>query len=130
MRLLLIVPLVLAAACGKTSGGGDSSSASGSTVPPEARIEAQKIFETRCTPCHGSTGKGDGTASASLSPKPRNLTDKAWQTSVTDDHIEKIIQYGGGAVGMSAAMPANPDLQSKPAVVQALRERIRSFGKR
>jgi mono/diheme cytochrome c family protein len=94
-----------------------------------AQAEAQEIFASRCTPCHGATGGGDGAASAGLTPPPRNFHDKAWQGAVTDDHIEKIIQYGGAAVGKSPAMPSNPDLMSKPEVVAALREHIRSLGK-
>jgi mono/diheme cytochrome c family protein len=94
-----------------------------------ARAEAQEIFATRCTPCHGSTGGGDGPASAGLTPPPRNFHDKAWQSAVTDDHIEQIIQYGGAAVGKSPAMPSNPDLMNKPEVVAALRQYVRSLGK-
>ncbi|HBZ69161.1 MAG TPA: hypothetical protein DEP35_05195 [Deltaproteobacteria bacterium] len=94
-----------------------------------ARAEAQQIFATRCTPCHGATGGGDGPASSGLTPPPRNFHDKAWQSAVTDDHIEQIIQYGGAAVGKSPAMPSNPDLMSKPEVVAALREYVRSLGK-
>ena len=94
-----------------------------------ARAEAQQIFATRCTPCHGATGGGDGPASSGLTPPPRNFHDKAWQSAVTDDHIEQIIQYGGAAVGKSPAMPSNPDLTSKPEVVAALREYVRSLGK-
>ena len=94
-----------------------------------ARAEAQEIFASRCTPCHGATGGGDGAASAGLTPPPRNFHDKTWQSAVTDDHIEKIIQYGGAAVGKSPAMPSNPDLMSKPEVVAALREYVRNLGK-
>jgi mono/diheme cytochrome c family protein len=93
----------------------------------EAREEAQKIFSTRCFTCHGAGGTGDGPGSAALTPKPRNFTDATWQASVTDDHIAKIIQFGGAAVGKSPAMPGNPDLMSKPEVVQALVAKIRSL---
>ncbi len=94
-----------------------------------AVAEANQIFATRCTPCHGATGHGDGQASATLNPHPRNFTDKTWQASVTDEHIQKIVQYGGAAVGKSPNMPANPDLQSKPDVVAALAQKVRGFGK-
>ena len=60
---------------------------------------------------------------------PRNFSDPAWQKSVTDEHIETIIKYGGAAVGKSPAMPANPDLNSKPQVVTELRLIVRGFGK-
>ncbi|MBX3025954.1 c-type cytochrome [bacterium] len=95
----------------------------------DARQQAQEIFAGRCTPCHGAQGKGDGAASKGLTPPPRNFSDPAWQQSVTDDHIEKIIKYGGAAVGKSPAMPANPDLNAKPQVVIELREIVRGFGK-
>lgn len=95
----------------------------------DAKQQAQEIFAGRCTPCHGAQGKGDGAASKGLTPPPRNFSDPAWQQSVTDDHIEKIIKYGGAAVGKSPAMPANPDLNAKPQVVIELREIVRGFGK-
>jgi mono/diheme cytochrome c family protein len=95
--------------------------------PAEAQAEAQKIFATRCFTCHGANGEGNGPGSAALVPKPRNFTDASWQTSVTDDHIAKIIQYGGAAVGKSPTMPGNPDLMSKPEVVQALVAYIRGL---
>jgi mono/diheme cytochrome c family protein len=93
----------------------------------EAREQAQQIFATRCVTCHGPAGEGDGPGSAALTPKPRNFTDPTWQTSVTDDHLAKIIQYGGAAVGKSPAMPGNPDLMSKPQVVQALVAHVRGL---
>lgn len=97
-------------------------------IPPAAVQEAQGIYSTRCVTCHGPSGKGDGPAGAALSPKPRDLSDPAWQQSVTDEHIEKIIQSGGPAVGKSPMMPANPDLNAKPEVIKALRAIVRGFG--
>ena len=94
-----------------------------------ATAEAEKIFSERCVTCHGPNGGGDGPASAGLVPKPRNFQDSAWQQSVKDEYIEQIVQYGGAAVGRSPAMPANPDLMSKPAVVAALRAHVRSLAK-
>src|SRR5512139_2354772 len=97
------------------------------TVSPEAAAEAKSIFESRCTVCHGLTGKGDGSASAGLTPPPRNLTAPEWQASVTDAYIEQIIKYGGAAVGKSAAMPPNPDLMAKEEVIKALRAYVRGL---
>lgn len=98
-------------------------------VSPNAQAEAQTIFTGRCVTCHGEHGTGDGPASAGLTPRPRNFQDSAWQESVTDDHIERIIVYGGAAVGKSPTMPPNPDLQNKPDVVTALRQHIRGLGR-
>jgi hypothetical protein len=63
--------------------------------------------------------------SAGFNPRPRNLSDPAWQAEASDEHLEKIVQYGGAAVGKSPMMPPNPDL--KPEVVAGLREHIRSL---
>ena len=96
-------------------------------ITDAARAEAKEIFGSRCNVCHGATGGGDGPASAGLTPHPRNFHDAVWQKSVPDEHIEKIIVYGGAAVGKAPMMPANPDLSEKPATVAALREYVRSL---
>ncbi|MCB1153959.1 c-type cytochrome [bacterium] len=96
-------------------------------ISAEAMKEAANIFDTRCMPCHGAKGAGDGPASKGLTPPPRNFQDSEWQKSVTDEHIEKIIKYGGAAVGKSPMMPANPDLSAKDEVVKALRVHIREL---
>ena len=119
--LCVAVPLLLGTGCKKSEPE--------ETIPPEAKKEAEEIFAGRCTPCHGAEGRGDGPASAGLTPKPRNFGDRPWQKSVSNEHIENIIQYGGAAVGKSPAMPPNPDLVAKPAVIKALRAHIRNLGR-
>jgi mono/diheme cytochrome c family protein len=100
-------------------------------VPPagggDAVAKAKEIFSQRCTPCHGAEGRGDGAASASLNPRPRNFHDPEWQKSVDDAYLVNIIKMGGGAVGKSAAMPGNPDLKDE-AVLAALKDHIRALG--
>ena len=93
----------------------------------EQKRTAADLFATRCATCHGPRGRGDGPAASALSPRPRDLTDRNWQASVTDDYLEKIIASGGPAVGKSPSMPANPDLFDKPAIVRALRAHIRGL---
>jgi len=90
--------------------------------------EAETIFKTRCSICHGLTGTGDGPGAA-LKVKPRNYTDKKWQASVKDEEIAKIIVVGGAAVGKDPGMAPNPDLKDKPDVVNELVKRIRAFRK-
>jgi mono/diheme cytochrome c family protein len=90
--------------------------------------EAKQTFKTLCSTCHGAVGKGDGVAAANLNPKPRNYTDKAWQASVTDDQLAKVILEGGAAVGKSPLMPPNPQLKDKPEVIAELVKIVRSFG--
>jgi mono/diheme cytochrome c family protein len=95
----------------------------------DAAIEAKAVFAQRCTLCHGQSGKGDGPASATLTPHPRNYQDTKWQESVTDDALREIIVKGGSGVGKSMMMPPNPDLKDKPDVVDELVRKIRSFKK-
>lgn len=90
--------------------------------------EAKQTFATLCSTCHGADGKGDGPAAANLNPKPRNYTDKAWQASVTDEQLAKVILEGGAAVGKSPLMPPNPQLKDKPEVIAELVKIVRSFG--
>lgn len=129
----LALSVIVLASCSKGGGAPPASApaapaaAAPAPLTPEVRAEARELFATRCTPCHGPRGAGDGPASAGLTPRPRDFTDKAWQASVTDQHIETIIQYGGAAVAKSPAMPPNPDLTAKPDVVSALREHLRGL---
>ncbi len=91
--------------------------------------EAAEIYTNRCTVCHGEGGKGDGAGSAALDPKPRDFTAADWQASVNDEHLRKIIVYGGAGVGKAPTMPANPDLDAKPEVVAELVKYIRGLAK-
>lgn len=119
--VLATVASATVSACSSGSGGGAAN------ISPAARQEAENIFSTRCATCHGPQGRGDGPGSAGLNPKPRNFTLASWQGSVTDQHISTIIVSGGPAVGKSAAMPPNPDLQAKPEVVAALVAHVRAL---
>ena len=137
-RRILCVSLfsgLVLAGCGKKAGEEDKPAPLGASQPAQPTQPAQpagdavtlakQTFAQRCVPCHGETGQGDGPASASLDPKPRKYADSAWQASVTDDYLEKIIKFGGAAVGKSPAMPNNPDLSA--GVVTALKDIVRGF---
>lgn len=120
---------------GGSAVAGDSAGTAGTAgaaAPPAltaAQQAARQLFTTTCAICHGAQGRGDGPASANLNPPPRNYSDKAWQASVVDDELRKIILLGGVGVGKSPTMPGNPGLKDKPEVVDALVELIRGFGK-
>lgn len=145
LGMRIVLPLLLGVAlgaCGKnteppppTSGSPMAQPESGPTQRKPAaasdsiHADAKTTFATVCATCHGADGTGNGPASASLNPKPRNYTDAAWQASVTDDELRKIILLGGQAVGKSAMMPGNPQLKDKPEVVDGLVQIVRSFGK-
>lgn len=64
----------------------------------------QKYLEV-CAICHGKSGKGDGPTAAALPIKPRDHTDPAYMSKLTDQQIFDVIKRGGEAVGKSAIMP-------------------------
>jgi mono/diheme cytochrome c family protein len=108
MRWMSVL-IVLGIGCGKDS------------LPPQAATdEAARIWRDRCANCHGERGLGDGEGAKVLPVRPRALGDSGWQSSVSDEHIAKVILEGGQAVGLSPLMAANPDLRTKPEVVDAL----------
>lgn len=126
---LLALPFALVAC-----GGGDPQPAAAGGAPPAQKPvsavslkQAEEKYQSLCSTCHGASGKGDGPAAANLDPKPRSFADVAWQGSVTDDHIKKVITFGGAAVGKSPVMPPSPDLKSQPEVLDALVGMVRSF---
>lgn len=135
-QLLIALGVAVAMACSKSEsppaggkGGSDNGVATSTGAATKVDLNAAKeVFDTRCSACHGTSGKGDGPGAAALSPKPRNYTDKTWQASVTDEQIKKTILLGGAAVGKSPIMPASPDLDSKPEVVDGLVKIVRGFG--
>lgn len=130
--------LLMMAACSKSEPAATAPAPAEQAAPveqapaapaPAPKTEtAQELYSTRCVPCHGPSGTGDGPAAAALNPKPRNYTDAAWQDSVTDEQLKKTILVGGAAVGKSAAMPPNPDLESKQELLDGLVKIIRGFG--
>ncbi len=91
---------------------------------------AKAHFANVCSACHGEHGAGDGVAASALPVKPRNFTQTAWQASVTDAHLSKIILEGGLAVGKSPLMPPNPTLADKPEVIAELVKMVRGFEKK
>jgi hypothetical protein len=87
------------------------------------------MMSDRCAVCHGENGDGQGPSAPSLNPPPRDFRDKKWQASVSDKTLASAIIDGGTAVGLSASMPANPDLAGRPDVVAAMVKQIRAWGK-
>ena len=68
--------------------------------------KGKATFDQFCALCHGATGVGDGIGAAALNPKPRNFTDKALMSAITDENLIKVITEGGPAVGKSPFMTA------------------------
>lgn len=129
----------LFAACGKNEQPpppssnvptGQESGPKRTTAAAAEDTQAGHVFRTICATCHGADGTGNGPGAAALNPKPRNYTDPAWQASITDDEIKKIIVEGGAAVGKSPMMPANKHLAQQPQTLDGLVQIIRGFGKK
>ncbi len=68
--------------------------------------KGRATFQKSCSGCHGEAGKGDGAMGAALNPKPKDLSDKAYNASLKNDYLAKIIKGGGQAVGKSPMMPS------------------------
>jgi len=61
-------------------------------------------YKIYCASCHGETGAADGPLAATLDPKPAAHDDADYMNALSDDHLFKVIQEGGPAVGKSQLM--------------------------
>ncbi len=83
-------------------------------------------YQVYCSRCHGDGGQGDGADGATLSPKPRDFSDCATMSKISDATIVKAIKDGGASVGLSRDMPAwGEALPEKK--IEALRDFVRGF---
>jgi cytochrome c len=133
-RFAVLLAIILLLSPTATLAGGSKASAPKTkkakvAITPQARAAAADIFESRCVACHGTEGRGDGPAAGNLKPKPMNFHNSRWQKSIDDATIARAIVFGGQAVGVSAEMAPNPDLEQEPAIVAALVERVRELCK-
>lgn len=62
-------------------------------------------YDILCVACHGATGKGDGPAAVTLTPKPQNHTDGKYMNTLTDKYLFDFVKGGGVSVGKSPLMP-------------------------
>ena len=131
---VLLSAVLTLAACGGDAKPVPAKAPSSATSPTPAApataggaAEARALFDSLCFTCHGSSGHGDGPGAAAIDPKPRSFADVAWQASVTDDHIKKVIVYGGAAVGKSPMMVAQPQLKGNDKVLDGLVQIVRGF---
>ena len=75
---------------------------------PSASYElrlGKMVFAYYCQTCHGETGAGDGFNAFNLDPKPRDLSDPAFQKKKSDQDLEDAVRRGGSGVGLTALMP-------------------------
>jgi mono/diheme cytochrome c family protein len=112
LRLLVLWSVLILAACGSGSSTSDSDAVgtlarvpdeyAGMTNPfrEEAAAEGAEVFRSNCESCHGPEGHGDGVASGSLDPKPKNLA--LLQESAGDDYLFWRISEGKPGTSMVA----------------------------
>lgn len=98
--------------------------------PTKAQLDkGEELFKVDCAPCHGLDGKGNGPASASLNPKPRDFhSTTGWKNGRLLSDIFKTVAEGvpGSAmVSFSAALPASDRL----AIIDYIRSSFGDFPK-
>ena len=54
------------------------------------------VWQKSCTACHGPAGKGDGPSP--MGSRPRDLSDSAWQATVSDGQLAQSIRNGKGGM--------------------------------
>lgn len=62
------------------------------------------LYVQYCASCHGEKGCGGGPLGEALNPKPALHCDGDYMNPKSDEHLFKVIQFGGGAVDLSPLM--------------------------
>jgi mono/diheme cytochrome c family protein len=122
--------VLLVAACTTQSGPREGAS-NATAAPPKAAVispavleAGRAVYKANCVACHGESGKGDGPGAGVLKPPPRDHTDRAYMSTLTDDDIKKVIQMGGAIKG-KPLMPSSPQIKGEQ--LEALVAYIRSL---
>ena len=70
---------------------------------PALLARGESLFKQNCTSCHGDTGRGDGPASGTLNPRPRNFAQaNGWTHGYRMTDIFSTITNGVKGTGMNA----------------------------
>jgi mono/diheme cytochrome c family protein len=74
-----------------------------SEATPQLLQAGKDLFKANCSSCHGDNGEGNGTASATLNPKPRNFHSlQGWTNGSKISQIYKTLQEGIVKNGMAS----------------------------
>jgi mono/diheme cytochrome c family protein len=105
--ILILVAMAAAAVAVAGAKSGKEAKAPPARPPADSAAVAAgaKVYAANCALCHGPRGHGDGPGAVALNPKPRNFTDPKQYRTKTDEEMFAVIQKGGAAAKLSAAMP-------------------------
>ncbi|MFM1891905.1 MAG: hypothetical protein RLZ44_982, partial [Pseudomonadota bacterium] len=99
--LILVAGLLLAATSAVASGG--SAQECGVEAKPCVQYGA-RVFQERCSLCHGSDGLGEGILALSLKDYPNtNLLEPKHTKDI--ETLTRVVTYGGGLPEVSTEMP-------------------------
>ena len=65
-----------------------------------------RLYASVCAYCHGAKGDGFGLNSPNLAIPPRDHTDLAYMSALSDEQLFAVIKSGGASQGKSSLMPA------------------------
>ena len=94
-------------------------------APPDKKTE--RTWKSKCAACHGPEGKGDTDQGKKMAVS--DMTEKAWQSSHTDEQIKKAVSDGVKREknGVKQEMDGYKDTLT-PEQIDALTQYIRSLG--
>ena len=120
--------LLATIACGSSGASPASGASAGSGAAPKSASSSlergRKLYKANCVACHGETGKGDGPGAGVLKPPPRDHTDRAYMSTLSDQEIGDIIRMGGAPKG-KPLMPSHPQINGPD--LASLVEYVRSL---
>ncbi len=76
-----------------------------SATSPDLIAKGKELFNTNCSSCHGESGQGNGPASATLNPPPRNFVDPSkqiWKNGPKPSNMFVTLQEGIPNTGMAS----------------------------
>lgn len=90
--------------------GAKASAATAAVVTPAMLQQGRTLYKANCAACHGESGRGDGPGAGVMKPPPRDHTDRAYMSTLTDEDLAKTIQMGGAMRG-KPLMPPSPQIK-------------------
>jgi high-affinity iron transporter len=87
----------------------------------------KSVYESRCAPCHGDQGGGDGPAAAAIEPKPRNFLAPAFWQGRTTTQLRLVVKDGkpGTLMAPFAGVLSDAEIADVVAYVETFRPPVR-----